>query len=289
MVRSILGGLFLFFFCFSFSVQAENTYIYRQKINWVKLDKADPKDVPLGSLKHPYTSVSTEEMEAMLLSIKIAKRYALKKTVESVDVFNSWEARRYAPFLVEGLAKVDPDHVINFALIHKRPAFILQNDYITMGNVWADSEGIHFQFTKLFAKISGDYEASAHTDKTLRKVKSQRLALEAGPGQKLSYYSAMEVIMDPAHNFISEAQVELARRQAEEESLLQGKAAKKKKGKAARELVTEEEKQEAADAGEASGSQDVAGRLRELEKLKTDKLISEQEYQNLRKKIMQEI
>lgn len=289
MVRRILVGFFLFFFCFSFSVQADNNYIYRQKINWVKLDKADPKDVPLGSLKHPYTSVSTEEMEAMLLSIKIAKRYALKRTVESVDVFNSWEARRYAPFFVEGLAKVDPDHVINFAIIHKRPAFILQNDFITMGNIWADSEGVHFQFTKLYAKISGDYEASAHTDKTLRKVKSQRLALEAGPGQKLSYYSAMEIIMDPAHNFISEAQVELARREAIEESLLRGKTSKKKKGKAAREPITEEEKQEVATGVSASDSKNVAGRLKELEKLKADKLISEQEYQSLRKKILQEI
>src|SRR3989338_9893181 len=170
-----LFSVFLFLslaFLLSGFALADADYVYRQRINWVKIDKASPKSVPLGSLKHPYTALTVEQMEGMLLSIKISKRYVLKKEIDSADVFNSYEARKYAPFIVEALAKATPDQVVNFSIIHKRPFFILRNDRLTMGNVWAADDGIHFQFAKLFAKITGDYEASAQMDRAVRNAKS---------------------------------------------------------------------------------------------------------------------
>src|SRR3990167_4508218 len=151
---------------------AGSTFIYRNRANWVKIDKASPKKMPLGHIMHPATNIPEEQMEAMLISVKIAKRYVLKKEVYSADVFDSWEARKFASYIVQALAQADADHVVNFSIIHKRPTFILRNDYISMGNIWVSEDGVHIQFDKLFSKITGDYEASASMDKLIRGAKT---------------------------------------------------------------------------------------------------------------------
>ncbi len=266
-------------------------YIYRQRVNWVKLEKADSAKVSFGDIQHPSTSISTEQMEAMLLSIKISKKHLLKKEIDTVDVFNSWEARKFAPLLVEGLAKAAPEEVVNFAIVHKRPLFILRNDRLTVGNVFVASDGLHFQFTKLFAKLDGDYEASANRDKALRRAKTMRVNLEAHEGQMLSYTSATEIILNPTYDFIKNVQVEQAQREAEEAEAMKAKSERKK---------SKEEKTTAysnADTAmtpvvktsDSSQSGDLSDRLRRLEELKQQKLISDQEYQDLRKKILSEL
>ena len=275
----------LFIVLLALPATAGSTYLYRQRVNWVKIAKASPKEVPLGSLKHPYTGISEEQMEAMLLSVKLSKKYLLKHDVETVDVFNSWEARKLAPYLVDGLRQVDADHVINFAIIHKRPLFILQNDHLSIANLWAGEDGIHFRFSKLFAKIEGDYLASANTDKSVRKAKSMRVSLDAGPGQKLAYESPMEIILDPGFDFVSQVAVNNAEDKVEEDKLLQGKPSK------ANPVVPQPAKKPVAVAAPASEAepQDMEARLRKLDELKEKKLITNSEYQKLRQKILQEI
>ncbi|MBI2338847.1 MAG: SHOCT domain-containing protein [Deltaproteobacteria bacterium] len=272
--------------------RADAEYIYRQRINWVKLDRASPKDVPLGSLKHPYTGLTVEQMEGMLLSVKISKRFLLKKEIDSADVFNSYEAKKYAPFIVEALAKATPDQVAHFSIIHKRPFFILRNDRLTMGNVWAADDGIHFQFQKLFAKITGDYEASAQMDKAIRNAKSLRVTLEAGEGQQLSYASATEIILDPGYDFVAQAYREQEEDRLAEEEEMKGKKAKKeakKKKEESQDLSPAPTASRAAKNAPSSASGDVAARLRRLDALKKEKLITEQEYQQKRKEILSEI
>ncbi|MDO8520235.1 MAG: SHOCT domain-containing protein [Deltaproteobacteria bacterium] len=244
---------------------AQSNYIYRQRVSWVKITKASPKKVPLGQLKHPF-SISEEKMEAMLLSIKLSKKYLIKKELNSVDVFNAWEAQKFAPYLVEALQKVDGDHVVNFSVIHKRPIFLLRKDSLSIADVWAAEDGVHFQFSKLFARIDGDYEASANMDKAVRKAKTMRVVLATQEGQKLAYDSPMEIILDPNFNFISNVAVNTAVE--------------------VREKPKKEKKVQAKTVEEPT---DVGERLRKLDELKRKKLISESEYQKLREKILQEI
>lgn len=259
-------------------------YIYRQRVNWVKLEKADPAKISFGDIQHPSTSLSTEQVEAMLLSIKISKKHLLKKEIDTVDVFNSWEARKFAPLLVEGLAKAGPEEVVNFAVVHKRPLFIIRNDRLTIGNLFVASDGAHFQFTKLFAKLDGDYEASANMDKALRRAKTMRVTLEAHEGQMLSYTSATEIILSPSYDFIKNVQVEQAQREAEEATAMKAKSERKS---AKKEDVSSVVSRSSSDSSAPSG--DVAARLRRLDELKSQKLISDQEYQDLRKKILSEL
>jgi len=259
------------------NVFAESDYLYRQRVNWVKLDKADSDNVPLSDLKHPYT-ISVDQMEAMLLSIKIDKKYLLKKGVDSLDVFNAWEARKYASLFVDALAKANNDQVVNFSVVHKRPTFILRNDRLTMGNVFAASDGVHFQFTKLFAPLEGDYEASAEINKAFRKAKTIRVSLAAGEGQVLSYTNQYELIMNPSYNFASSVQVQEMLKQADDENQMKS-ASKRGKG----DLVDNQA------TVAPSSNKSATERLKELDALKTQKLISEGEYQQLRKKILSEL
>lgn len=265
---------------------AKTEYIYRKRANWVKIKKADPKYVPLGALKQPYTDVTVDQMEAMLLSIKIAKKYLLKKDLKTLDVFNSWEARKFSPYLVEALAKAEPDQVVHFSIINKRPLFILRNDRLTMGHLWVDGEGIHFQFTKLFAKLTGDYESSASMDKLMRKAKTMRVSLEANKGQKLSYASTTEIILDPNYNFVDQMYQEREQDRLAEEQEMRGSKGSAPQASSGSQATTPG----SYSGSSTSGSEgDVAARLRKLENLKKQKLISEKEYQDYRKKILSEI
>lgn len=251
-------------------------YIYRQHINWVKLNKASSKDVNVASIKQPFTGLNVGQMEALLESVKLSKRYLLQKKIETRDIFNSDEAARFASPLVEALAKAQGDEIVDFSVIHKRPLFLLQNDSLTMGSMWAASDGIHIIFSKLFAKLQGDYQASANTERAVRNAKSLRVTLEAAPGQTLSYDHPMEIIVALNQDFD-------ALKVAETPAPIENKKA----------VVIATKSSPAASApavqAQPTASKSAAQRLQDLDTLKTQKLISEQEYQTLRKKILSEI
>lgn len=261
---------------------ADESYLYRSGIQWVKIVKADKKIT--GTLKHPYTGINAEEMEDMLLSVHINRRYLLKNELQTVDIFNSWEARQVSQYIVEGLTRIDPTQMINFTVIHKRPIFILRKDYFTMGDVWVAEDGVHIRFTKLFAAIAGDYQASAHRDDAVRKTKTYKASLEAGPGQQLAYDSPTEIILDPTHDF--QADVRLAeedRRMREEDEMRGGRR------REARGIEPSRYSSDRSSRGSSGGADNIAGRLKRLDDLRKQGLISEQEYQVLRKKILQDI
>ncbi|HBF13756.1 MAG TPA: hypothetical protein DDW49_10315 [Deltaproteobacteria bacterium] len=258
---------------------ADSTFIYRNRANWVKIDKASPKKVPLGHIMHP-ANITEEQMEAMLTSVKIAKRYVLKKEVYSADVFDSWEARKFASYIVQALGQADADHVVNFSIIHKRPTFILRNDFISMGNIWVSEDGMHIQFDKLFAKITGDYEASANMDKLIREAKTARVTLEAQEGQMLAYDNAQELVLNPTYDFVAKAQLVRQQRRQEEEAYLRSGSKKK---------IKHEQDIGVSESTASVAEKSVAERLKELDQLKAQKLVTEAEYQQLRKKILQDI
>lgn len=267
----------------SFAAYADSPYIYRKRINWVKVIKPSPREFSQLSFQHPNMIVTVEQMEGMLLSIKINKKFLLKKAVKTLDVFSPWEAQVFAPHLVTALRQATADTLVNFSVVHKRPVFILRVDRLSMGYLWAAEDGIHFRFTKLFAKLEGDYEASQNTDKALRRAKTMRVTLEAGPGQKLSYDSATEVIMDPSFDYVLASPRDS--QSPEETPVFKGEEKRTQK----KEKKVASHPQQTPAPAQSSPDDNAAERLKEIEKLKKDKLITPQEYENLRKKILSEI
>lgn len=275
MIKKILPLLFIISFCFpAFS---KEDYLYRKGIEFAKVGKASAKDVPLSALEHPYT-ISASQVEAMLLSIKVAKRYLLKKDVSSLEIFSPGEAKQFGSMIAEGLSKAANDEVVSFSVLHKRPIVVFRKDYVSVVYVYKTTQGVHFQFVKLYAALKGDYQEANNRTRAVLKAKSANITLEAGEGQKLSYDVKNEIILDPNFDFGGGVTTQEATEDAPVETTTETKTSKKDKKPVTPTTTT---------TPSSKGS--TADRLKKLEQLKKDGLVTEKEYQDLRKKILSDL
>lgn len=237
-------------------------YIYRSRANWVKLIKLSNKQLAGVTLQHPVEEIAAPQMEAMLLSLTMSKASLFKKEINTNEIFSIEEARKYAPYVVQALKQAGPNQVVNVSVVHERPYWVIQKDFLSMINVYKDEEGVHFNFSKLFAKLTSDYEQASKLDKAINDAKTLRVGLEAQPGQKLAYSSSEEAILDPNFDFVNN----VTRTVVAQEKY----------------HVNTAPTQGAAALQTGSASE----RLKALEELKAQKLISESEYNKKRKEIL---
>lgn len=147
----------------------------------------------------------------------------------------------------------------------------MRSDYLTMVNIFATEEGVHFNFRKLFAKLDGDYEQASKLDRAIRDAKSLRVSLEAKEGQKIAFQDPMELILNPQYDFSGTG---VALRYGEE-SVPQAKESFKKKTS-----------MHQAESVSVPSSQKVRDRLTQLEELKSSGLINDKEYERKRQEIL---
>lgn len=240
-------------------------YIYRSRANWVKFIKLSNKQLAGVTLQHPATEITAPQMEAMLLSLTMSKASLFKKEIKTNEIFSIEEARKYAPYVVQALKQAGPNQVVNVSIVHERPYWVIQKDFLSMINVYKDDEGLHFNFSKLFAKLTSDYEQASKLDKAINDAKTLRVGLEAQSGQKLAYSSSEEVILDPGFDFVNNVTRTVV---AQEKYHVNASKADDK-------TVTQ--------TGSASE------RLKALENLKIQKLISDSEYRKKRKEIVKDL
>ena len=242
---------------------ATKYYLYRSRANWVKLVKLSNKQLAGESLQHPYNKLNPAQMEAMLLSLNLNKNSAFKKEITTSEIFSIDEAKKFAPYIIDALSQAAANQVVNVAIVHKRPKSILQNDHFSMINIFVSDDGVHFYFTKLFAKLGSDYQQASKMDEAISKAKSLRVSLAASEGQKLAFGDADELIIDPNYDFINNTH-----------RLVPAETEYKPTGK-----KTQVAKNTAPEA-------DTAARLKKLDELKKQKLITDAEYAQKRKEIL---
>lgn len=265
-----ITGAALLVFVFVLPAQAKSkTYLYRSRANWVKLVELKKKQIGDTVLEHPQNSLSTEILENMLLSITLNRSALFGKEVKELGVFTVEEARKYAAFIVQGLKSASPNQVINVAVIHQRPHFIIRADYLSIFNVYVTGEGVHFYFNKIFARLDGDYEQASQMDAALSRAKSARVTIKPMPGQRLAYHDGQEIIMDPAFNFAANSIVPRA------ETV-----------KSEYQMINEPRQAPVASAPATGNQNDIKSRLSKLEELKKSGLITTQEYQQKKKDIL---
>lgn len=257
-------------------------YLYRSRASWVKLEKLGKKELAGQTLSHPAAHLTTATMEAMLMSLQMQKGQIFKKELNTTQVFNDLEAKKFAPYIVEALAQATPYQVVNISVIHKRPYFILRNDYVSNVSIFVTEKGVHFYFNKLFARLEGDYQQASNIDEALNNAKSIRVDLAAGPGQQLTMNDGKEIVLAAGFDFATGVAA-LKQQQADEDSeALKAKSERKqKKSKTDDVAVTS--------TTTSSSSTSIADRLRALDDLKKQKLITETEYQQKKKEILQNL
>lgn len=152
---------------------------------------------------------------------------------------------------------------------------IVRNDHLTMINVFVTAEGVHFYFGKLFAKLDGDYMEVSKMDETIRRAKGMRVALTAVEGQKLSFASENELILDPGYDFVNSV--------AKTEVPADAKSSQKTVAKTAATSKVAEP------VAEAAPEETIEERLQNLENLKDKGLITDKEYKAKKKEVLSEI
>ena len=243
---------------------AKDRYVYRQNINFVKLDTMPKDTIDDVAANHPY-DFTVAQMRAMLLSLRIAKKHVIKKDVDQQEIFLPDEAERFAPYLVDAFKQVTPKQWVVMSMVQKRPFFILRNDRLTLAYLWVEGDKLHINFKKTYAKLSGDYEAKVTGERLLKEARGIDVSLEPGPGQRLSDRSDDEMLLDVHHDFSTTAVIAAP----------------------ASETIVP-----AARVPPPPVSPDgnrVEDRLRELERLKQEGLVSGKEYDDLRRSILSDI
>lgn len=277
MKKIILSALLIVLIVSPLAASAKSKeYMYRSRANWVKLIKLSNKQLAGVKLKHP-ADITEPKMESMLLSLNMTKASIFKKDVKTTEVFSIDEAKKFAPYITEALRQAEPNQVVNLAIVHKRPYFVVRKDYMSMINVFATEDGVHFYFSKLFAKLDGDYQQASKMDTAINKAKSIHVSIDANTGQKIADGSADELVLDPHYDFVSNTNRTVV---AETKYIPQGDVVAIKSSKKDKQSVSK---------NTSATMLDVSTRLQELMELKTKKLITDAEYNQKKKEILSEI
>lgn len=263
MGKKIIGLFLVCLFVFASLAHAkDNKYIYRKRAEWVKLNKLSNRQLAGVTLNHP-TLIPVDKMTEMLLSIEMNKAKLLKKGLTEAAVFSGEEAGKFAPLIVKALNAASPNQVVNVSVLHKRPYFVIRDDHISVINVYHKEGKLHFYFAKLFAKITGDYEQASRIDESIRKAKSIRVDLQAGPGQVLDK-EGREIVLSLDQAYAKDVSITQESPQKAVATTATGTEAN----------VTPQE-------------EDIAARLEKLKNLKDAHLISAAEYARKKKEILQ--
>jgi hypothetical protein len=245
-------------------------YIYKSKnkIDFIKIDKAK-KNEKEGGLKHPY-EFDPEQLRAILRSLHFNKKILLLKDIENRQLFDEGNVEFLAPYLIEAFKKAGPEEAVVVSYFTRDTKIVIQNDRLTIFRAFVKDDGLHFKFTKIYAKLLGD-RTTKGVERMTQEARSLRVSLEVQPGQNRISWDPEELVFDLAH--FAPGGMKPAPLASEKES-------KKKEKKEVKE-------QPVATTTEEGKS--VRERLKELDQLKKDELITEKEYQKKRQELLKEL
>lgn len=269
-------------------------YIYKSKnkIDFIKLEKAK-KDEKEGGLNHPYTFTG-DQLKSILSSIHFNKKILILKDIENRDLFDEQNVEFLTPYLIEAFQKAKPEQVVTISYFTRNSHFVIQDDRLTVMRAFVKSDGLHIKFQKIYAKMLGDRVTQGSAAAT-SQARGLRVSLEVQPGQNRVSWDPEELVFD-FNTFGATGGPAVA----EDTSKKGKKDAKKptKKDAAAEEAAVEtpapkdkkkDSKKTATAAPEDTGEKTVKTRLKELDDLKKDEMITDKEYQAKRKELLKQL
>jgi len=255
---------------------AKTTYIVTNKrFNYVKLKEVKGSVAEQRMMTQP-VHVDEKWLAAALKSIKLSRHYLIKKEVSSQQVFSDSAIDFLTPNLTKAFEDATHMEETIFSYLQKNPVFILRNDRLNIAKAWIHGDELHIKFLKLYAKILGDTDKRGNERRAINRSTGLRVKLELGPGQSLGLSDSDEVVLSMKYDFIKEVELKEA-------------AAKKiEKGEKTAAAATTAAVTSMAGAAAASTTNlaSAGERLKNLEKLKKEKLITKKEYDAKRKEIL---
>ncbi|MDO8461819.1 MAG: hypothetical protein Q7S98_03050 [Deltaproteobacteria bacterium] len=254
----------LFFSSLSFASE----YLYKGRVEYIRIEKAG-RGVGKRTLSHPYT-FTDEGMRGILSSLRFSKKMLITKDIEERNLFSARSVEFLIPYLVRGFAKLKEKEQIHFAYIEQDPKSLIRSDRLTAATLFVEEGMLHIRFGKIFAKLLGDYQRKGQ-EHLLDDARSLGLSLEYAPGVEPSGEDDKEVLINLAYDF-TKTPPTLA------------SAEKEKKGKEVKKEAPKEIKKQTVEP-----SKNPRERLKEVEKLKQEELITDEEYRQKRRDILKEL
>ncbi len=247
----------------------KTTYITtNHRLNYVKVQEVKRDVAETRKMDHPRT-ISELQMRGILKSIKLNRRHLIEEKVKhDLSVFNEPAINFLAPAMVKAFKQAKPNEEVTFSFLVKDPIFVLRNDRINIADCWIHNNELHMKFHKLYAKVTGDIDKRGYSRRAVSRARGLRLAFEIGPGQKMGINDPKELVVDLNYDF-TKAKPKLLAETTDE--------------------FNESKAESRSSAGEKLVNDNIKKRLERLEDLKKEKLITQKEYDQKRKEILEEL
>jgi len=296
MKRLVLAALIAVVIVPALAHARKTTYIATDhRFNYVKLKEVKPKVAVERNMTHP-VMLDEEGIRQALKSVKLSRSYLIKKEVDTQNVFDERSIDFLAPNLAKAFAQASEREEIVFSFLMKNPRFILRNDRLNLGYMWISGNELHILFKKLYAKVTGDIDKRGNEAKAIARARGLRIKLELGPGQQMSFEDTNEIILDLHHNYARAP--EAAKPIATTTKTMAGETvpvpgvgttAGATTGAAPMASSSTPTAATTSAATTTGGAGDIKTRLKTLEDLKKEKIITNQEYKEKRKEILKDL
>ena len=267
------------------------TPIYEDEWIAVRLEEQQTKGKKIveQNFNHPYV-IKEDNLKATLQSIYFRKNpFVFKKSKKDFPAFSLDEIDLLAPHIVAALAKANPNQRIYFSSKADKPGLIFSRDTLSNGVIFIKDDKFNIVFANLNYELKESTVSSTdtgyYTGDPLDKAASSSL-WEVAP----EAYQSLGTVIDPKTNKESTRLNWL---------VISNQAIQTKEKPKGSELETpkpynpeiktapEPAKQE-PQVDEKASQEKVEKKLKELKKLRDDGLITDQEYQRMKTKILEE-
>ena len=212
--------------------------------------------------------------------MELSRRYVVSKEVDTQNVFEEDAVSFLAPTLVQAFAQAKANEEIVFSYLSKNPSFIIRNDRLTVASAWIEDDNLHLEFRKLYAKVVGDTDKRGNERRATNRSRGLRVSLELGEFQTMDLKRTDTLVVDLK-----------AMQNAPLETTVATTTEPEPKKKKQKRSWFRKKKSEPVQVSKASVSANnsIKTRLKPLEELKTDGLITQQEYDAKRKQILNQL
>lgn len=241
-------------------------YVYdNHRFNYIKAEKF--KNVGSRNINHPY-EFTEPQISQILKAVEVKKGVLLSKDEKIKSVFDGRAVEKLTPNLVKAFSELKPTERLAFSFLSKDPFYVIRDDHLTNGFMWVEDNKLHIQFETFYATMTGDYDKMGYSaSRQANNARGLKVELDLKVGQTFGD-STRELVVDPA--VYAQTLVETPKSEVT-------KAGSKKASEAA--VKTEAVKKE----------KDAKERLHELEVLKKEKMISDEEYKLKREEILKQL
>jgi len=276
------------------SFAAKTTYIAtNHRFNYVKLKEVKKSVAEARGMTHP-ARIDEQGLKIALKSIMLSRSYLIKKQVDTQRVFDDYAAEFLAHNMSIAFAQAKPDEQVVFSYLQKNPIFVIRNDRINLGKAWLQGDKLHIKFTKLYAKVTGDIDKRGNESKAIAKARGLRIRLDLKSGQMMAVDDPEELILDINYNYAKDLEEEKQKepeviKTMAGEEIAAPTAPAAKGGKAAASSAATTTTAGTAVAANSSGEEGIESRLRTLDQLRKDNLITNKEYKEKKKEILKDL